>query len=490
MHADDAQRLYVDVAETLQGRAALSLSGADPDQELSLRAQRAEFASRTPAEAEAELEKLVRSGYRTVVAFERGGEAERARYNLARIDAPTLPAEVDDDPGLNFTEARLREGFIAPELKLAVIPYSRLVHRRRQAAAPAQARHRIAAAIELRVGDLVVHEDHGVARFSGFDTKTLAGDHPRLPRARVQGQRQGLRAHRPARQDQPLRRRRRLRGGAERARRQALAQPEGEGAARRPGDGGRAAQPLRRAPGPPRPRLLARRRAAARLRGLLPLSRDGRPDGGDRRSQGRHGGRAADGPPDLRRRRLRQDRGGHARRPQGGRGRQAGDDAGADDDPRPAALRQLPRALRRHPLQRRDGLAAAPAGRGQGGPEALQRGQGRRAAGHPPPALARRPGQGPGPADRRRGAALRRQAEGAPAPAEAEGRRAGDVGDPDPSHAADVPGGAARHLGDRDPARGPAPRPHLRRSLRRRARRPSDQARGRARRPVLLPPQP
>ena len=76
---------------------------------------------------------------------------------------------------MNFAEARLREGFVAPELKLAVIPYSRLVHRRRQAAAPAQARQRIAAAIELRVGDLVVHEDHGVARFSGFDTKTLAG---------------------------------------------------------------------------------------------------------------------------------------------------------------------------------------------------------------------------------------------------------------------------------------------------------------------------
>ncbi len=259
MHADDAQRLYVDVADDLQGRAALSLSGADPDQELSLRAQRAEFASRTPAEAEAELEKLVRSGYRTVVAFERGGEAERARYNLARIDAPNLPAEVDDDPGLNFTEARLREGFVAPELKLAVIPYSRLVHRRRQAAAPAQARHRIAAAIELRVGDLVVHEDHGVARFSGFDTKTLAG----ITRDYLELEYKGSdKVFAPTDQLAKISRyvgRRRLRGGAQRARRQALAQPEGEGAARRPGDGGRAAQPLRRAPGPPRPRLLARR---------------------------------------------------------------------------------------------------------------------------------------------------------------------------------------------------------------------------------------
>jgi transcription-repair coupling factor (superfamily II helicase) len=48
------------------------------------------------------------------------------------------------------------------------------VHRRR-ATAPVSARARLAAAIELRVGDLVVHEDHGLARFSGFDTRTLAG---------------------------------------------------------------------------------------------------------------------------------------------------------------------------------------------------------------------------------------------------------------------------------------------------------------------------
>ncbi len=174
MHAEDARRLYVDVSDRLEGRASLRLSGAEADHELSLRAKRAEFPSRTPAEGEAELEKLIRSGYRVVVAFERGGEAERARYNLARLDAPPLRDRLPPDPGLSFAEAHLREGFLAPELKLAVIPYARLVHRRR-AAEPAQARDRIAAAIELRVGDLVVHEDHGVARFSGFDTKTLAG---------------------------------------------------------------------------------------------------------------------------------------------------------------------------------------------------------------------------------------------------------------------------------------------------------------------------
>ncbi|HET8592456.1 MAG TPA: transcription-repair coupling factor, partial [Solirubrobacterales bacterium] len=171
---EDARRLYVDVAEPLQARAALSL-GPDAGQEHSFRAQRAEFPSRTLAEAEGELDKLTRSGYRTVVAFEGRGEAERTRFNLSRLDVPFLGETAPKEPGVSFAEARLSEGFLSPELRLALLPQRRLIHRRRSGAAPVSARARLAAAIELRVGDYVVHEDHGVARFSGFDTKTLAG---------------------------------------------------------------------------------------------------------------------------------------------------------------------------------------------------------------------------------------------------------------------------------------------------------------------------
>jgi transcription-repair coupling factor (superfamily II helicase) len=171
---EDARRLYVDVGEPLQARAGLSL-GPDAGQEHSFRAQRAEFPSRTLGEAEGELEKLTRSGYRTVVAFEGRGEAERTRFNLSRLDVPFLGESAPKEPGVSFAQARLREGFLSPELGLAVIPQRRLIHRRRSGAAPVSARARLAAAIELRVGDYVVHEDHGVARFSGFDTKTLAG---------------------------------------------------------------------------------------------------------------------------------------------------------------------------------------------------------------------------------------------------------------------------------------------------------------------------
>ena len=55
-----------------------------------------------------------------------------------------------------------------------MIPFRRLVHRRR-AAAPAPTGGRLASLGDLAAGEHVVHEDHGVARFAGFDTRTVAG---------------------------------------------------------------------------------------------------------------------------------------------------------------------------------------------------------------------------------------------------------------------------------------------------------------------------
>ena len=187
MHADDARRLYVEVAAPLRERATLLLgtTGEDGDDELTFRAQAATSPARSMGEAEAQLERELRSGYTVVVAFEHRGEAERARFNLNRLDARFLDGTEQlhhdrAEPGqaaegrLFFAEARLSDGFVSPRLRLAVVPFRRLVHRRR-AAAPPSARGRMAAAVDLRVGDFVVHEDHGIARFAGFETKTVAG---------------------------------------------------------------------------------------------------------------------------------------------------------------------------------------------------------------------------------------------------------------------------------------------------------------------------
>ena len=178
-HDRDARDLYVDadtIAETLNTRAQIRLSSIDQDQPFEFRAQSADLQARSLKEAEPELEKLQRSGYRTVVTFARRGEGERTAYNLGRLKVHWL----DGTPGpaglITFAHARLQQGFIAPQLHLAVIPEHRLFHRRRATQEPQRQRRRglLRSFADLRTGDIVVHEDHGIARFAGFDTKTVA----------------------------------------------------------------------------------------------------------------------------------------------------------------------------------------------------------------------------------------------------------------------------------------------------------------------------
>jgi len=184
---EDAHHLYVSpqsIQATISERARIWLSAISSGQEIELRAQSADTAARTLGEAEPELEKLVRSGYRTVVAFPRRGEGERAAYNLGRLKASWLGEGVDVgrqvlEPSLRFAAASLREGFVAPQLKLAVFPEHRLLRRRRveragRAGPGGQRRGALRSFTELRTGDIVVHEDHGVARFAGFETRTVA----------------------------------------------------------------------------------------------------------------------------------------------------------------------------------------------------------------------------------------------------------------------------------------------------------------------------
>ena len=178
-HDTDAHHLYVPPEELEQAIAERShvrlhsVAGAAP---VEFHAQAAGSTTRSLSEAEAELEPLARDGYRTVVAWARKGDGERAAHSLVRMRARWL----EDEPAasgagqLSFVHATLRDGFIAPALRLAVIPDHRL-YRRRATAAPAQLRGALRSFADLRTGDVVVHEDHGIARFTGFETRTVAG---------------------------------------------------------------------------------------------------------------------------------------------------------------------------------------------------------------------------------------------------------------------------------------------------------------------------
>ena len=186
-HDQDAHHLYVHpdaIHAALGDRARIRLAGLDQDQPFSFHAQAADVQARGIKEAEPELEKLARSGYTTLVAFARRGEGERFAYNLGRLRAQWLNGATPGAPPpgagapnpIILTEARLQHGFIAPQFKLAVIPEHRLLRRRRATPQrPERRRGILRSFADLRTGDIVVHEDHGIARFAGFDTKTVAG---------------------------------------------------------------------------------------------------------------------------------------------------------------------------------------------------------------------------------------------------------------------------------------------------------------------------
>ncbi len=187
-HDEDAHHLYVapePIIAALDARGRVRLSSYDTDQPLQFRAQAPDLAARSLKEAEPELEKLVRSGYRTVVTWPQRSEGERAAYNLARLKSSWLGegaggAGWELENPLRFAHVNLRDGFIAAGLKLAILPEHRLFRRRRQERAPgrdfgAGRRGALRSFADLRTGDIVVHEDHGIARFAGFETKTVAG---------------------------------------------------------------------------------------------------------------------------------------------------------------------------------------------------------------------------------------------------------------------------------------------------------------------------
>jgi len=174
---DDVRRVWAE-----EGLTPVSLQGTtelDPfpqGQPLAFEAQRPAIAARGLAEAENELQALVRSGQRVVVAFPHRGEALRTQNMLRKVEARLLepgdglPAEAE----LLFTIAPARRGFVWRELGLVLLPDHQVFRRR----APRERRlggRALQSFADLRTGDYVVHEDHGVGKLLGFETKEVAG---------------------------------------------------------------------------------------------------------------------------------------------------------------------------------------------------------------------------------------------------------------------------------------------------------------------------
>jgi len=156
-----------------EGVRPLSLEGAadlDPlpqGQAYSFDAQRPALSARGLAEAENELAALRRQGLDVIVAFAHRGEAERQKHLLRRVEL---------GPGLEFAVAPARRGFVWRDLGVALLPDTQVFRRRASRVTGARGAGRALASFsDLRTGDYVVHEDHGVAQLLGFETKEVAG---------------------------------------------------------------------------------------------------------------------------------------------------------------------------------------------------------------------------------------------------------------------------------------------------------------------------
>jgi transcription-repair coupling factor (superfamily II helicase) len=168
-----AEEGYPEIA--LEG--ATELDALPSGQPFAFEAQRPALSARGLAEAERELESFVRSGNRVVVAFPHRGEALRTEGMLRRVHAEQLEPGTEQlprDAQLQFAVAPARRGFVWRELGLVLLPDSQ-VFRKRAPRGQARLGRALQSFAELRVGDFVVHEDQGVGKLLGFETKEVAG---------------------------------------------------------------------------------------------------------------------------------------------------------------------------------------------------------------------------------------------------------------------------------------------------------------------------
>ena len=175
---DDVRRVWEE--DGVHGPPALvGTTELDPfpqAQPFAFEAQRPAIAARGLAEAESQLAALLRSGQRVVVAFPHRGEALRTQNLLRRVEARVLEPgdDLPEEAELLFAVAPARRGFVWRDLGLVLLPDHQVFRRR----VPRERRlggRALQSFADLRTGDYVVHEDHGVGRLLGFETNTVAG---------------------------------------------------------------------------------------------------------------------------------------------------------------------------------------------------------------------------------------------------------------------------------------------------------------------------
>jgi len=212
------------------------------------------------ARAVADLRRWADEGWHTVVVTEGRGMATRVSEVLSEHDVPN---RIEADAGMpqrfpaglvHVTTGALGRGFVAAGAKLVVVTESDLTGGGSQGTStkdmrrmPSRRRNQVDP-LELRLGDHVVHEQHGVGKFIEMVQRTVGGATRDYLLLEYGASKRGQpAADRPARPGHPLRRRRGAH--AAQAGRRGLGQDQGQGQEARQADRGRADPALQRPDG-------------------------------------------------------------------------------------------------------------------------------------------------------------------------------------------------------------------------------------------------
>jgi transcription-repair coupling factor (superfamily II helicase) len=130
----------------------------------------------------ADLRGMIATGWTVVATTEGHGPAKRLVEVLAGADVPAkLVGSVDDAPAasvVHVTTAGVEHGFVADDLRVALLTEQDLVGQRsatRDMRRLPSRRRNVVDPLQLKPGDFVVHEQHGVGKYVEMMQRTVGG---------------------------------------------------------------------------------------------------------------------------------------------------------------------------------------------------------------------------------------------------------------------------------------------------------------------------
>ena len=175
--AGDHPALYLDLDEALEGRTMLDAPAAaagPEDRSLEIRGFDA-----IPGDADsvaAGLRHLLERKLDVVVAMDGMGAADRVARVLGEAGLSMTRVDRLDRPGSAIVPVGIHRGFVFPDRTVAVLGEQEVAGRRRahRRTGPRRAAQDTSGYRDLTEGDYVVHYRHGIGKFEGLATRTIA----------------------------------------------------------------------------------------------------------------------------------------------------------------------------------------------------------------------------------------------------------------------------------------------------------------------------